>query len=69
MKYYQEGRMANKFSLSFKLRNETKGAVRYEEVDDNGSKKLENYVVGTMYVRKSAIVAPWPRELEIQIKG
>ena len=43
--------------LLFKLRNETKGALRYEEVAEDGETVLgisAGASVGTLYIRKTA---------------
>lgn len=40
-------------TATFKLANETKGALKYEEVDKDGNATVE--LMGTLYVRKSAI--------------
>lgn len=40
-------------TATFKLANETKGALKYEEVDTQGNATVE--LMGTLYVRKSAI--------------
>jgi hypothetical protein len=37
---------------TFKLEKETKGALRYIELDANGAPTIE--LMGTLYVRKSA---------------
>jgi len=39
---------------SFILERETKGAVRYAEVNSEGKiiEELDHYVVGTLYIRK-----------------
>jgi hypothetical protein len=39
----------------FKLEKETKGAVRYQEIDDKGEIVEQAWAkIGTLYVRKSA---------------
>jgi hypothetical protein len=57
--------------LKFKLRNETKGALRYEEIDDTGSLvSVENGAkIGTLYIRKSAMVAgrSFPDILDVEV--
>ena len=40
--------------LKFVFEKETKGAVRYQEVDDDGAPAFAPQV-GTLYVRKSAL--------------
>lgn len=39
-------------SIRFKLHGETKGAVRYQEVDSDGNEAKE-YRIGSLYFRKS----------------
>lgn len=43
-------------TLHFKAEKETKGAVRYAEVDANGAPAFAPQI-GTLYVRKSAMTA------------
>lgn len=45
------------YTIKFRLRNETKGALRYQEVDDSGNDKNigEGAVVGSLYLRKDQI--------------
>lgn len=43
--------------LSFVLEKETKGAVRYQEVDEAGNPKDKGYLMGTVYLRKDALIA------------
>lgn len=57
--------------VDMKLERETKGAVRYTEVDKN-----ENPVdiaggarVGTAYIRKNAFVGAIPERITIEIKA
>jgi len=41
--------------VRFKLERETKGALRYQEVDDDGEVVEQAWAkIGTLYVRKSA---------------
>lgn len=45
--------------LQFLFRNETKGALRYQEVDESGRPKegdKDGALVGTLYLRKAAMV-------------
>lgn len=56
--------------LQFAFERETKGAVRYQELDVNGS-VAANYAIGTLYLRKSAIVtsgSTWPQKIEVEVK-
>jgi len=56
--------------IKFKFERETKGAVRYMEVDDKGN-KAEEYSIGTLYVRKSTLgdKLPPPKTITVTIKG
>ena len=49
---------------------ETKGAVRYTEVDAAGD-MVDRYagVVGTLYIRKSALSGDIPKKLTVTIEG
>lgn len=40
-------------TVQFKLVNETKGALKFEEVDAAGNPTTE--VIGTLYLRKAAV--------------
>jgi hypothetical protein len=57
--------------VRFKLEKETKGALRYQEVDDAG-KAVEQAgaKIGTLYIRKSAFErgSAWPQELRVTIE-
>jgi hypothetical protein len=55
----------------FKLEKETKGAVRYQEVDDKGEVVEQTWaMIGTLYVRKSAFErgAAFPQLLRITVE-
>ena len=58
--------------LSFILKNETKGALRYEEVNkETGAiSRIEGtYAVGTIYIRKSALPAgKLPQALTVELE-
>lgn len=59
--------------IHFFLERETKGAVRYQEVTEGGRvKEINNpddqLVIGTLYVRKSALNGKIPVKLEIEVK-
>lgn len=59
-----------KFTANFILVKETKGALRYEQVDDAGKKvEIEDGAsIGTLYVRKSAFPAGHtPERLAIEV--
>ena len=56
-------------TLKFALEKETKGAVRYQEVGDDGAPAFAPQV-GTLYVRKSAMSGgKIPKLLTVTIKG
>ena len=54
-------------TLYFVVEKETKGAVRYKEVDEAGKDAFAP-VVGTLYVRKSAMPGRVPAKLTVTIK-
>jgi len=56
-------------TLRFAFEKETKGAVRYQEVGDDGATAFAPQV-GTLYVRKSAMSGgKVPKALIVAIKG
>jgi hypothetical protein len=58
-----------KYELRFTMLKETKGAIRYQEVDSSGRPiELEAATIGTLYVRKSAIAGPIPQTLTITVE-
>ena len=58
-------------TVMFTLEKETKGAVRYQEVDAAGLPlKIENGAkVGTLYVRKSALNGDIPAKLKATLEA
>jgi hypothetical protein len=60
------------FNLKFKkIAKETKGAVIYTEVDDAGNEVADDTagkVVGTLYMRRSALNGTIPQTLTVTIK-
>ena len=58
------------FKAAFVLEKETKGAVQYKEVDEGLSDvKTEDYKIGTLYIRKTALEPPpWPRAIVVEVK-
>ena len=50
----------------FKLEKETKGALRYTEVDANGEPTIE--LMGTIYLRKSAFPGQKPETLTVTVE-
>jgi hypothetical protein len=54
-------------TLKFKVEKETKGAVRYQEVGDDGQPAFAPQI-GTLYVRKSAMTGgKIPQDLVVTI--
>jgi hypothetical protein len=56
-------------TIHFKFEKETKGAVRYKEVNEDGSEIFGEGVIGSLYVRKSALPGKVLDKLTITIKG
>jgi hypothetical protein len=56
--------------VRFKLEKETKGALRYQEVDDKGEPIEQAWVkIGILYVRKSAFErgTAFPQTLQVTV--
>jgi hypothetical protein len=56
--------------IRFKLEKETKGALRYQEVDDKGEVIEQAWAkIGTLYMRKSAFErgASFPQTLRVTV--
>ncbi len=56
--------------VRFKLEKETKGALRYQEVDERGEPIEQAWAkIGTLYIRKSAFDrgTAWPQELRVTV--
>jgi hypothetical protein len=63
------GRLFMNTKLKFAFEKETKGAVRYQEVGDDGTPAFAPQV-GTLYVRKSAMLSSKiPKTLVVTITG
>ena len=57
--------------VKFVIERETKGAVRYMEVDEKGEARDNMHplaVVGTLYVRKAALDGQIPSTLQVTIE-
>jgi hypothetical protein len=55
----------------FKLEKETKGALRYQEIDENGEAiEAPGAKIGVLYIRKSAFPrgSAWPEELRVSVE-
>mgnify|MGYP007132578188 CR=1 FL=1 len=56
----------NSTTVNFTFERETKGAVRYQEVVPSGDP--ERRVIGTLYLRKTALNGTVPQRLTVTIK-
>lgn len=55
--------------VKMKFERETKGAVRFQEVDSNGNAvEVVDGVIGTLYVRKTALGGKVPTTLTLTIQ-
>jgi hypothetical protein len=56
--------------VRFKLEKETKGALRYQEVDEKGEVIEQAWAIGTLYVRKSAFErgSAFPQLLRVTVE-
>jgi hypothetical protein len=54
----------------FKLEKETKGALRYQEMDEKGDPEHMREKIGSLYIRKTAFerVASFPQFLHVTIE-
>jgi hypothetical protein len=56
--------------VTFKFKKETKGALRFQEVDDKGEVIEQAWAkIGSLYLRKSAFErgAKFPRDLKVTV--
>jgi len=60
-------RSMNSLKLQFALEKETKGAVRYQELDVNGG-VAATFHIGNLYLRKTSLPSTPPARLEIEVK-
>ena len=55
-------------TVRFKLEKETKGAVRYQEVDDTGQPKdFTTALIGTVYLRKAQLPDGHPLAIAVTV--
>lgn len=58
--------------LLFKLKNETKGALRYDEINETTGQiasTVGSHIIGTIYLRKSAMSASkYPLLLKVELE-
>lgn len=55
---------------TFKLRNETKNTVRYEEIDGDGQVlEFSDANIGQLYIRKSKLDKPYPQSIEVEVRA
>lgn len=60
--------MAEVITANFILERETKGAVRYQEIDDKGAPlEVTAAKIGTLYVRKTAFRADAPKRIKVTV--
>lgn len=58
-----------KIVAKFQRKNETKGAVRFEELDNKGSViDFTDCQIGTLYIRKSALQMPFPDFITVTVE-
>lgn len=56
------------FDASFVFKKETKGAVAFEEVDENGKVlDMADASIGSIYLRKSALGGAVPKTIQISV--
>ena len=57
-------------TATFTLERETKGAVRYAEVDSNGTVLAigEGAKIGTLYIRKDALDGKIPLRIKVTVE-
>jgi len=56
-------------TAKFMLERETKGALRYQEIDGAGEPlKYDEIKMGNIYIRKSALNGEKPQFLEVTVK-
>ena len=57
-------------TLTFQFETETKGAVRYIELDHHGApiKRTTEAIVGRLYLRKTTFQGNWPAALRVTIE-
>lgn len=59
--------------LMFALEKETKGALRYKELVKDGQPVTNDFTVGTLYVRKQALIDAayssdrFPKKLKVEL--
>jgi hypothetical protein len=68
--YEGRGRMAL-IEARFKLEKETKGAVRYHEVDEKGEIEQTSAKIGALYLRKTAFERgeAYPQSLRVIVEA
>lgn len=57
-------------TAKFQFERETKGAVRFQEIDDNGTVlDMNAAVIGTLYLRKSHLGGTTPQSITVSIEA
>lgn len=61
----------DKIQVTFNFERETKGAIRFQEVDEEGHAKTTNNggLVGTLYLRKAGLPNGIPKRLVVNIEA
>ena len=55
-------------TVRFKFMHETKGALRYIEINDQDEGiELKESVIGTIYLRKSALDGAHPQHIQVSV--
>ena len=68
----KEDQHMSAMEVRFKFENETRGALRYQEVDEKGEVMEQSRAkIGTLYVRKSAFErgAAFPQLLHVTVES
>lgn len=60
-----------KITVGFKFEKETKGAIRYQEIDGEGNPvtTTDGAKIGTLYLRKTALSNEVPQKLKVEISA
>lgn len=60
----------DKVTVTFNFERETKGAVRFQETDQDGNVKTTTNggLVGTLYLRKSGLPNGIPKQIDVDMK-
>ena len=61
--------MTDKVTATFTLEKPTKGAIRYQEVHDDGTVATigDGAKIGVLYIRKSALDGDQPQKITVEV--